>query len=166
MRGTVSFIPEWYRHFICFDYPWLSSHGSIISVAAIESMRYFFHVLMVKGEVFRRQFLYFYCDKSGNFLFFIFICEYCLIKLRFLSENKLLITRQVRINWPVHSSAESSLFINSKICSLNIWHSILTSFAVELVDDGCLGWLGDWIKSFAVREEPSLILFQNRILIL
>ena len=68
--GTVSFISDRYRYFICFDYPRPSSHASIISVAAIESIRYFLQVLMVKGEVFRQQFSYFYRDfDSFSFLF-------------------------------------------------------------------------------------------------
>ena len=85
MQGAVSFISQGYRYFTCFDYPQPSSHASITPVAAIESMRYFFHVLMVKSKVVMGQFLYIYRDKSGNFLFFfIFICEYWLISLAFL----------------------------------------------------------------------------------
>ena len=50
MRRTLSFISERYTYFIYFDYSWSSSHPSIISVAAIESMWYFYHILTLLSQ--------------------------------------------------------------------------------------------------------------------
>ena len=58
-----------HNYFICFDYPQLPRHVNIISVATIESMQFFFHVLMVESEVFSRQFCIFILTNQVNFRF-------------------------------------------------------------------------------------------------
>ena len=55
MRGTACFIYEGFTYFICSDYLQPPSQANVISVAAIEGMQYFFHVLMVKSEVLSRK---------------------------------------------------------------------------------------------------------------
>ena len=93
-EGTVSFVSKEFRYFICFDYPRLLSHASIISTAEIENSRYFFHVLVVKGEVFSWKFCIFIVINQLNFdCVSNFLYEYWVITLTFLNSNILLITK-------------------------------------------------------------------------
>lgn len=55
-EGAVPFVLKEFRYLICFDYPRSLSHASIISTAEIKRPRYFFHALIVKGEVLSRKF--------------------------------------------------------------------------------------------------------------
>ena len=96
MRWTASFIYEGFTYFICFDYLHPQSHANVISVAAIESMQYLFHVLMVKGEVFSRQICIFILINQVIFDSVSYVCIFLyfilLITLTFFNSNTLMIS--------------------------------------------------------------------------
>ena len=92
--GAVSFFSQGFRCFICFDYPWPLSYASIVSAVAIESTQYFFHVLMVKGEVFSRQFCIFIMTNQVIFDTVSYFCMWILIDYFGIFEFKYIIDYQ------------------------------------------------------------------------